>query len=172
MDFVYEVLNQVNETIPWTTSLVSSLQLSEKVDETTDDMIRNELFNKYGLAIQTPQYGKISSLPYASTDDNNNNNSFDLLVNGFTRRHFIDTFEENTYCDQFINDLSSIICKYYIRNRLKLMSGMNKHELQDNAIFASSNNCMFVITSMMIDKKQMTETKKNKVIEFQIQSKH
>ena len=49
---------------------------------------------------------------------------------------------------------------------------MNKN--QDTAIFSSKNdyNCMFLITSMMIDKKQMIESKNNKPIEFKIVSKH
>ena len=177
MDFVYKILNQVDETIRWTTSLVSSSQsfetIDDKVKSTSDEIIRYELLNKYGLAIQTPQYGTISSLShsYESTFVSNNVLSRNLSANGFIRRYFIQTFQDKTYSDQLINDLSSIIYKYYTSNRLELMSKMNKHE--GFGILTSSNNCMFLITSMMIDKKQIIESKNNKAnIEFEIVSKH
>lgn len=96
------------------------------------------------------------------------------LINPFANTRVLgSSIVDTTYSDQFIDDLSSIVCKYYMCNKLNLSSKINKHE--GTGIFASQNNCMFLVTSMMISKRHIIidESKYDiNPIKICIESKH
>ena len=159
MEFAQNLMKRVDEAIKLTASPLDILHPHVSTQKGQDDSMQHELWKQYGLAIQTPQHGTISTILSAEAV---------LLINGFVRRYL--KMYQNKICgDKLVGILSSIVSKYYIGDKLKIMSNMN--DLEGTGCFASENNCMFVLTSMLLNRLQLKKST-NKSINIYIESKH